>query len=280
LADTSRWAGGPNDDERKWRKLDNFVYVTDLVIGDATLDKTQTKIDLVDQASGVWKWHARHHKLEFADPKSDAEAFALPQWAPLLGHLRSLGLPMQRVRTLVRGERAGVSFDSLCVCDADEDGKVQPYRIWVLQNLERMPDIVCDLRSSRGPVPDEVAWCASPSAFANATAMKADKPVIKEGRFTRNFIGRMVADKVNDFLDGTQWATVHAKDPQVAQAVADDAVEEDHMRRVVWMVRGNLFVYATPNLTQGTDGKGRDEEELFTRGLVELQRKYARLNRA
>jgi hypothetical protein len=279
LGRTGAWAGGTDDRRVGWRKLENFVYVTDVVFGDAAIDRTMTKIDLVNDASGVWKWNARSNGLDYVDPKSDAEAFALPQWGPLLSHLRALGLPVQRVRTLVRGERGGVPFESLCVCDADEDGNVIPYRIWVLRNAERMPDIICDHRSSRGEVPDEVAWCASPGAFVKATVVKEDEPVIKEGRFTRNFIGRAVAKKVNEFLDGDRWATVYAKDLETARAVAEMAVEEVHRNRVVWMVRGDLFIYAAPNLTEGAQPKN-EQQHLFTHKLVDLQRKYAELNRA
>ncbi|MEU5155347.1 hypothetical protein [Glycomyces sp. NPDC021274] len=268
------WAGGPKDRHRGWRKLDNLVYVTDLVIGDATLDATRTKVDLVNEASRAWQWNARSNGLEYRDPKSDAEAFALPQWGPLLAQLRALGLPVQRVRTLVRGERGGIPFESLCVCDADEDGEVLPYRIWVLRNTERLPDLVCDYRSSRGEVPDEVAWCESPGAFVKATAFKADRPVIKEGRFTKSLIGRAIAGKVNDFLDTSVQVTVWAKDSGAAQAVAEAAKDELHQRRVVWMARGGLFVYATPGLTQGADAKS-EQEHLFTLKLAALQRKYA-----
>lgn len=276
MSGTGEWAGGPKDKHRVWRKLDNFVYVTDLVIGDATLDATRTKIDLVNDASGVWRWNARPNGLEYVDPKSDAEAFGLPGWGPLLAQLRGLGLPMQRVRTLVRGERGGVPFESLCVCDADEDGEVLPYRVWVLRNTERLPDLICDYRSSRGEVPDEVAWCEAPGTFTRASAFKADRPVIKEGRFTKNLIGRAIAGKVNDFLDTSVHVSVWARDSGTAQVVAEAAKEEPHMRRVVWMVRGGMFVYATPQLTQGADPK-KEQEHLFTHKLVALQQKYAAL---
>jgi hypothetical protein len=279
VTNAEQWAGGPKDRHRVWRKLDNVVYVTDLVFGDATLDAANTKIDQVNEASGVWKWNARPNGLEYVDPKSDAEAFALPQWAPLLTHLRALGLPIQRVRTLVRGERGGVPFESLCVCDADENGEVIPYRIWVLRNTERMPDLICDYRSSRGAVPDEVAWCQSTAAFAKAEAFAADKPVIKEGRFTKNVIGRAIAGKVNGFLDTSVRVTVWAKDPGTAQAVADAAKDEPHTRRAVWMARGDLFIYAATNLTEGAHPRNQ-QEHLFTHKLTALQRKYAALARA
>lgn len=270
------WAGGPRDENRVWRRLDDFVYVSDLVAGDATLDAARTRLDLVDDASKVWRWNARRNGLEFADPKSDAEAFALPQWGSLLARLRALGLPVRRVRTLVRGERGGVPFESLCVCDADEDGEVMPYRIWVLRNTERLPDLICDYRSSRGEVPDEVAWCDAPGAFVKASAFAADEPVIKEGRFTKSYIGRAIAGKVNDFLDTSVQVTVWAKDSGTAQAVAEAAKGEPNTRRVVWMARGGMFVYACPNLTQGADPK-QEREHLFTLKLAALQRRYAAL---
>ncbi|MDN3241281.1 hypothetical protein [Glycomyces tritici] len=274
MAGSEGRAGGRRDGNRVWRRLDNLAYVSDMVVGDATLDATRTRTDLVNDASKVWKRNARPNRLEFTDPKSDAEAFALPQWRPLLMQLRLLGLPVQRVRALVRGERGGVPFESLCVCDADEDGEVLPYRIWVLRNTERLPDLICDYRSSRGEVPDDVAWCDAPGAFAKAAAFTADRPVIAEGRFTKSLIGRAIAGKINDFLDTSVQVTVWAKDSGAARAVAEAAKDELQMLRVVWMARGGMFVYATPNLTQGADPK-QEQEHLFTHKLVALQRKYA-----
>lgn len=278
MAQTGGWASGPGE-ERRWHKLENFVYVTDLVFGDATLDRPSTKIDEVNDAARLWKSHARLNGLDHVDVKTDAEAFALPQWGPLLHRLRALGLPIQRVRSLVRGESGGVRFEHCCVCDADEDGKVIPYRIWVLPAVAPVPDLICDYRSSRGEVPDEVAWCDSTAAFAKATAFAADKPVIKEGRFTKSLIGRAIAGKVNDFLDTSVQVTVWAKDAGTAQAVAEAAKGEPNMRRVVWLMRGGWFVYATPQLVQGADSRNQ-REHLFTHKLIDLQRKYVELNRA
>lgn len=277
MSGTGEWGGA--GDERRWHKLENFIYVTDLVFGDATLDRPSTKIDEVDAAARLWKSHSRLNRLEYVDVKRDAEAFALPQWGPLLERLRAFGLPMQRVRSLVRGESGGVRFDNLCVCDADEDGKVIPYRIWVLPAAAPMPDLICDYRSSRGEVPDEVAWCDAPGAFTKATAFAADKPVIKEGRFTKSLIGRAIAGKVNDFLDTSVQVTVWAKDSGTAQAVAEAAKGEPNMSRVVWMARGGWFVYATPQLVQGADSK-KQQDHLFMHKLVALQQKYAAMNRA
>jgi hypothetical protein len=118
-------------------------------------------------------------------------------------------------------------------------------------------------------VPDRVAWCASPGAFAKATASSASRPVIKEGRFTGNVIGRAVAGKVNDFFDATRWATVYAKDPATAKAVADKAIADNPYRRTVWMARGPHFVYAVP-LQGGRLGMAE---------VLDLQRAYAELNR-
>ncbi|MDA1363024.1 hypothetical protein O1R50_25650 [Glycomyces luteolus] len=278
MSGTSGWADGAGD-ERRWHKLENFVYVTDLVFGDATLDRPSTKIDEVDDAARLWKSHSRLNGLHYVDVKSDAEAFALPQWGPLLERLRAFRLPMQRVRSLVRGESGGVPFQNLCVCDADEDGKVIPYRIWVLPAAVPMPELICDYRSSRGEVPDEVAWCESPGAFVKASAFAADKPVIKEGRFTKSLIGRAIAGKVNDFLDTSVQVTVWAKDSGTAQAVAEAAKGEPNMRRVVWIARGGMFVYATPMLVQGADSR-KQRDHLFTHKLVALQQQYAALNRA
>ncbi|MBO3735584.1 hypothetical protein [Glycomyces niveus] len=273
MSGTGEWAGGGGD-ERRWHKLENFVYVTDMVFGDATLDRPSTKIDEVDGAARLWKSHSRLNGLEYADVKSDAEAFALPQWGPLLERLRALGLPMQRVRSLVRGESGGVRFENLCVCDADEDGKVIPYRIWVMPAAVQAPDLVCDYRSSRGEVPDEVAWC-DPRGLAKAAAYAADKPAIKEGgRFTKSFIGRAIAGKVNEFLDTSVHVTVWAKDIATAQAAAEAAKAEPNMRRVVWMWRGGMFVYATPMLVEGADSK-RQKEHLYTHKLADLQRRFA-----
>lgn len=277
MSGTGEWGGA--GDERRWHKLENFIYVTDLVFGDATLDRPSTKIDEVDAAARLWKSHSRLNRLEYVDVKRDAEAFAMPQWGPLLERLRAFGLPMQRVRSLVRGESGGVRFDNLCVCDADEDGKVIPYRIWVLPAAAPMPDLICDYRSSRGEVPDEVAWCDAPGAFTKAAAFAADKPVIKEGRFTKSLIGRAIAGKVNDFLDTSVQVTVWAKDSGTAQAVAEAAKGEPNMSRVVWMARGGWFVYATPQLVQGADSK-KQQDHLFTHKLVALQQKYAAINRA
>jgi hypothetical protein len=270
------WGGA--GDERRWHKLENFVYVTDMVFGDATIARPATKIDEVDEAARLWKSHARLNGLEYADVRSDAEAFALPQWGPVLERLRAWGLPMQRVRSLVRGESGGVRFENVCVCDADEDGKVIPYRVWVLPAAAPMPDVICDYRSSRGEVPDEVAWCEAPGGFVKATAFAADKPAIKEGRFTKSLIGRAIAGRVNDFLDTSVQVTVWAKDSGTAQAIAEAAKGEANMRRMVWIARGGWFVYATPMLVQGADPKGR-KDHLFTHMLVDLQRRYAALAR-
>lgn len=274
MAGSENWAGGAGDKERKWHRLESAVFLSDRVFGDATLDRPATRIDEVDEAARLWKSHSRLNRLEYADVKRDAEAFALPQWGPLLERLRAFGLPMQRIRSMVRGESGGVRFENLCVCDADEDGKVIPYRIWVLPAAAPMPDLICDYRSSRGEVPDDVAWCGAPGAFAKASAFAADKPVIKEGRFTKSLIGRAIAGKVNDFLDTSVQVTVWAGDSGAAQAVAEAAKGEANMRRVVWMVRGGVFVYATPMLVEGADPVKR-QEHLFTHKLVGLQQKYA-----
>ncbi|MFG3342555.1 hypothetical protein [Glycomyces sp. NPDC048151] len=271
------WAGGPDDQERKWHRLDNAVFLTDLVLGDATLDPATTKLDEVNADARIWKTNARANGYEFVDVKSDAEAFALPQWAPVLERLRAFGLPVQRVRSLVRGERGGVRFENLCVCDADEDGKVLPYRVWVLPLAAPLPELICDYRSSRGEVPDEAAWCEAPGEFARAAGFRADRPVIKEGRFTKNLIGRAIAGKVNEFLDTSVQVTVWARDAGVAQRVAEAARKERDRRRVVWLSRGGWFIYATPDLDRGADAKSQQHQYLFAPKLVELQREYAAL---
>jgi hypothetical protein len=251
------------------RRIDNALYLADWVLGDGVPDRQPSELADVDDAARIRKAQARKAKDEYVDVRSDAEAFALPGWGPLLGRLRELGLPIQRVRSLVRSAFAGGTCESFLVCDADEDGKVVPYEVRVMANRERMPDVVCDHRSSRGEVPDRVAWCASPGDFAKVTASSQSRPVVKEGRFTGNVIGRAVAAKVNGFLDATRWATVYAKDPETAKAVADKAVADNAYRRTVWMARGPYFVYAVP-LRGGKLGMAE---------LLDLQRAYAELNR-
>jgi hypothetical protein len=128
---SDEWAGGPNDQERKRNRLDNIVHIADLLLSENGSDRLKSELKDVDDAARMRKSVARSKKYEYADVKSDAEAFALPRWAPLLGRLRSLGLPVQRVRSLIRAEHEGIGYESLLVCDADEDGKVVPYEILV-----------------------------------------------------------------------------------------------------------------------------------------------------
>lgn len=264
---TDTWAGGPNDKERKRNRLDGVLNAADFLLSDNPSYGKDTASRLVNEEARTRKYAARKGKFEYADPKSDAEAFAMPGWGAQLAHLRALGLPIQRVRSLIRGAAEGESYESLLVCDADEDGNVLPYDVRVMENRERMPDVVCDHRATRGEVPDRVAWCATPGTFAKVAVRRESTPIIKEGRFTGNFIGRAVAGKVNDLLDSKQWVTVYGPDRERAQALADKAIGANMYRGTVWMARGPLFVYAVP--LQG----GR----LGVEQLVELQREYAPL---
>lgn len=279
MSETGEWAGGPDDKERKWNKLDNALYWADWVFGNTPPDLPQTKVDEVNEAARAWKRAARQFGLEYDDPKSDAEAFAMPQWAPLLGYLRGLGLPLGRIRSLARGRTGGGPFESLCFCDADEDGKIEAYRVTVVPSAVRLPAFVCDCRSSRGEVPDSAAWVAGDRGFVKATARSESKPVIKEGRFTGNVFGRAIASKVNKVLDMTRWATVWAGDPATAEAVGALAVKEDSTAyKAVWFADGERFVYVSPSLLAGTES-GKNAASVITTKLARLQQRYAEAGR-
>lgn len=278
--DTGKWAGGADDRERRRNRRDNALDLVDWLIDDGPApDLTKSVLDHVNEAAGLWKWNAKHYGLEYLDPKSDAEAFASPQWAPLLHRLRALGFPMQRIRSLARGRTDGGPFESLCVCDADEDGNLQAYRVTVVPSAERVPDIVCDHRASRGQVPDEVAWLPDGDTLRKATASRQSEPMIKEGRFTSNFVGRAIAGKVNRAFDGSRWVTVWAKDTATAEAVGELALDEpSSAMKSIWTARGGQFIHADRLLTAGAPGRNPTGPS-HTDRLLDLQRRYAGLNR-
>lgn len=271
------WAGGPDDQERRRNRRDDALDFVDWLIDDGpALDLSKSALDHVNEAAGLWKWNAKHYGLEHLDPKTDAEAFASPQWGPLLQHLRALGLPMQRIRSLARGRTDGGPFESLCVCDADEDGNLQPYRITVVPCAVSMPDLVCDHRASRGGVPDQAAWLPPGDVLRKTVVSRRSEPVIKEGgRFTGNFVGRAIARKVNEALDGSRWVTVWAEDAGTAEAVGEVALDEaSNAIKSVWMVRGGQFIHADRTLTAGAPGRSPTGPP-HTDRLLDLQRKYA-----
>lgn len=276
MGSADEWAGGPNDKERKRNKLSDAVDWFDFAVFDSTPDFTRTRLDEIDESARVWKSVARRHGLEFYDPRSDGEAQAAnAAWGPLLARLRGLGLPVQRVRALVRGQDQGVHFQSACVCDADDGGNVIPLRLWALPARHRLPDAVGESGFGQAPLPMFAKWGTGLAALPAAVATADAEDAIQGGRLSRNRLGRAILGKVNEFLSGDRWAEVRSADARFARAAADwFAADRTRVRSdICWIMHGEYFVYVTKAIGNGMPASG---ENHLLKGANELQDELAR----